>query len=46
VEGLTEVVVDWERGRVRATYDPEKTGPEALVEAVNEKTSFEATLTR
>ena len=44
VEGCEEATADWEKGWAWAKYDPEKTSPEELVEAINEKTSFHASL--
>ena len=44
VEGCEEAKADWEKGWAWARYDPSKTSPEKLVEAVNENTAFEAEL--
>lgn len=44
VEGVSEAKADWEKGWAWARYDPSKTSPEKLVEAVNENTAFEAKL--
>lgn len=44
VEGCEEAKADWEKGWAWAKYDPSKTSPEKLVEAVNENTAFEAKL--
>ena len=44
VEGCEEAKADWEKGWAWARYDPSKTSPEELVEAVNENTAFEAEL--
>ena len=39
-----EAKVDWEKGWAWAKYDPDKTNPEELVQAINENTAFEAKL--
>jgi len=44
VEGCVEAKVDWEKGWAWAKYDPDKTNPEELVQAINENTAFEAKL--
>ena len=42
MEGCEETKADWEKGWAWARYDPDKTNPEELVKAINEKTVFEA----
>lgn len=42
MEGCEEAKADWEKGWAWARYDPDKTNPEELVKAINEKTVFEA----
>lgn len=42
VEGCTDAKADWEEGWAWAKYDPERTNPEELIEAVNETTPFQA----
>jgi len=44
VEGCEDAKVDWEKGRAWASYDPDKTNPQELVQAINENTAFEAKL--
>jgi copper chaperone CopZ len=44
VEGCEEAKADWEKGWAWAKYDPKKTSPEKLVEAINKKTAFQAAL--
>jgi hypothetical protein len=44
VEGCEHAKADWEKGRAWASYDPDKTNPEELIQAINENTAFEAKL--
>lgn len=44
VEGVAEAKADFAKGWAWAKYDPNKTSPEKLVEAINENTAFEAKL--
>lgn len=41
---MVEAKADWEKDWAWARYDPAKTSPEKLVEAINEDTAFEARL--
>jgi copper chaperone CopZ len=41
---VEEAKADFAEGLAWAKYDPEKTSPEEIVEAVNENTAFEAKL--
>ena len=41
---MAEAKADFAKGSAWAKYDPSKTSPEKLVEAINENTSFEAKL--
>ena len=44
MEGCEEAKADWEKGWAWAKYDPTKTNPEKLANAINENTAFEASL--
>ena len=44
VEGVKEAKADYEKGLAWAKYDPAKTSPEKLVEAINKSTPFRASL--
>ena len=44
VEGVEDAKADFEKNWAWAKYEPEKTSPQTLVEAVNENTAFEAKL--
>ena len=44
VEGCEDAKADWEKGWAWAKYDPSRTNPKELVNAVNENTAFEASL--
>lgn len=44
VEGCEEAKADWETGWAWAKYDPDRTDPEELVQAINENTPFHASL--
>ena len=44
VDGVEEARADHVKARAWAKYDPSKTTPEKLVEAVNSKTTFQASL--
>lgn len=44
VEGCEEAKAEWDKGWVWAKYDPDKTSPEELVQAINDNTPFEAKL--
>jgi hypothetical protein len=46
VEGVREARVDWQQGKVWIRFDPTKTTPGKLVDAVNAHTSFRAYLLR
>ena len=38
--------MDWQQGRAWVMYDPDKTSPERLIEAIHKKTDFKASLLR
>jgi hypothetical protein len=44
VEGCKEAKADWEKNWAWAKYDPKRTTPEELVNAINENTRFQAEL--
>ena len=44
VDGVKEAKADHQKGSAWAKYDPSKTSPEKLVEAVNKSTPFKASL--
>jgi copper chaperone CopZ len=46
VEGVQEAGADFEKSTAWAKYDPAKTSPQNLVEAVNKNTRFKASLPR
>ena len=44
VEGVKEAKADYQKGAAWAKYDPSKTSPEKLVDAINKSTPFRASL--
>ncbi len=44
VDGVQEAGADFQKNSAWAKYDPAKTSPEKLVEAVNKNTRFKASL--
>ena len=44
VDGVEEAKADHSKGRAWAKYDPSKVTPDQLIEAVNTKTAFRASL--
>lgn len=42
VDGVTEANVSYEKGLAEVTYDPAKTNPKAIAQAVTERSGFKA----
>lgn len=42
VDGVTEVTVNYEKGRAEVTYDPAKTTPEKIAAAITKHSGFKA----
>ena len=44
VDGIVAATADYEKGRATVTYEEEKVTVEKIVETINEKTSFKASM--